>query len=31
MDAPSEENGNFALSLLKKLGGNNLESIFFSP
>uniref|UniRef100_A0A8C0WP84 Serpin B6 n=1 Tax=Castor canadensis TaxID=51338 RepID=A0A8C0WP84_CASCN len=31
MDALSEANGTFALNLLKKLGGNNLKNIFFSP
>ncbi|XP_017384368.1 serpin B6-like [Cebus imitator] len=31
MDALSEANGTFALNLLKKLGENNLNNIFFSP
>ncbi|XP_021785895.2 serpin B6-like isoform X1 [Papio anubis] len=31
MDALSEANGTFALNLLKKLGENNSNNIFFSP
>ncbi|XP_075388718.1 serpin B6-like [Tenrec ecaudatus] len=31
MDALSESNGNFALTLFKKLGENNTENIFYSP
>ena len=31
MDALSEANGTFALTLLKKLGEDNSRNVFFSP
>lgn len=31
MDALSEANGTFALTLLKKLGEDNSKNVFFSP